>query len=176
MNPTAQQYFWVCILTFLGSLFLGSSGGLIKRRDITCGFRAGKSLGQSRKHWKAQNRFFGLRGPLGNPWVRNRGGWANYRHRRTAAFLRTLAHQTDSHRNMKAGILFSSFVLRPASPSSTELLKNPPPPIGQIMRPRPKKPFGAQNTTNKAKGRQPLHLKTRSEIKLEDLYFLIYIP
>ena len=57
MNPRAQQYFWVCILTFLGSLFLGSSGGLIKRRDITCGFRAGKSLGQRRKHLKAQNRF-----------------------------------------------------------------------------------------------------------------------
>ena len=57
MNPTAQQYFWAFILTFLGSLFLGSSGGLIKRRDITCGFRAGKSMGQSRKHWKAQIRF-----------------------------------------------------------------------------------------------------------------------
>ena len=36
---------------------MGSSGGLIKRRDITCGFRAGKSMGQSRKHWKAQIRF-----------------------------------------------------------------------------------------------------------------------
>ena len=57
MNPKAQQHFWVCILTFLGSLFLGSSGGLIKRREITCGFRAGKSLGQRRKHLKTQNRF-----------------------------------------------------------------------------------------------------------------------
>ena len=57
MNPRAQQHFWVCILTFLGSFFLGSSGGLIKRRDITCGFWAGKSLGQRRKYLKAQNRF-----------------------------------------------------------------------------------------------------------------------
>ena len=48
------------MLTFLGSLFLGSSGGLIKRRDITCGFQAGKSLGQRRKYLKAQNRFLAL--------------------------------------------------------------------------------------------------------------------
>ena len=57
MNSRAQQHFWVCILTFLGSLFLGSSGGLIKRREITCGFWAGKSLGQRRKHLKTQNPF-----------------------------------------------------------------------------------------------------------------------
>ena len=170
MNPTAQQYFWACILTFLGSLFLGSSGGLIKRRDITCGFRAGKSLGQSRKHWKAQIRFLASE----DHWETRE--WANCRHKRTAAFLRTHTHRTDSHWNLKASIFLSSFVLRPASPSNTKFLKNPLPPIGQILRPRSKKPTKTQNTTNKAKGRQPLHLKTRSEIKLEDLYFLIYIP
>ena len=111
----------------------------------------------------------------------NRGRcWAqganHCQHRWTAAFLRAQAHRTNSHRNLKTGIFLSSFFLRPTSTSTTMFHKNPLPPIGQILRPRSKKPTKTQNTTNKAKGRKSLHLKTRSKIKLEDLYSSIYIP
>ena len=56
-EPESPAIFLSLHVNIFESLFSGSSGGLIKRKNITCGFWAGKSLGQRRKHLKAQNRF-----------------------------------------------------------------------------------------------------------------------
>ena len=58
----------------------------------------------------------------------------------------------------------------------TGLVPKMPVTIGLTFNPNTMIHIKTQSTTNKTKERKPLHLKTRTELKMEDPYSQIYKP